>query len=188
MCSRHIRACLLFFMDFCSALSSSCSCIHACKPCVAEAVPAEWVCIFPLCLECMHGWEGRAWNNYVRKRVSVCVCLCLSVSVCVCLCLSVCERVCLSVSVCLCVCLCLFVCVSVCVCVYLSVCVSISVCLFGGVRLSPCPCLRLIPCLSLCGWVGVCMVSRELALLLQPSRAAFAAQLAGRAQCNLAEF
>jgi hypothetical protein len=128
MCSRHVRACLLFFMDFCSALSidSSCSCIHACKPCVAEAVPAEWVCIFPLCLECMHGWEGRAWNNYVSKRVSVCVCLCLSVSVCVCLCLSVCERVCLSVSVCLCVCLCLFVCVSVCVC--LSVCLYVCLC------------------------------------------------------------
>ena len=69
------------------------------------------------------------WIPIIHQTEKKRMCVCVSVCVCVCLCVSVCVCVCLCVSVCVCVCLCVSVCVCVCLCVSVCVCVCLCVCL-----------------------------------------------------------
>ena len=109
----------------------------------------------PVCPDCLSVWvhclsvSVSLSASRLYPRLSVRVCLCLSVSVCVYQCLSVSVCVCLYLSVSACDCLCLSV--SVCVCLSLSV--SFCLCFL---RLSPCvrPSVRPCGCPSLS--ISVC--------------------------------
>ena len=63
---------------------------------------------------------------YVRTYVRVCVCVCVCMYVCMCVCVYVCMYVCM----CVCVCVCMYVCMCVCVCVCMYVCMCVCVCMY----------------------------------------------------------